>query len=535
MVLRRRFAFFDVKDILAEYNSSDGGVERLSPRLELFAKELPLTTFPGIILGQSTTRPPKLKHNLDKVLRADGIFPSEGINKLNGNDFISKICDVTQDVMARFGTYKPPSQDVGLQKASSEVNCKFIASSSTLTEALSHIWYSLSNFRSPDLLGLGRQFDARHMNYMSAYRKPVMLMLRRVPGTNNYAVDADHGMFQGDNKILTDLGIVLETMLTQDKDTFLKIMDPNSGLSVADVEEILASSRCHRMRAMGNFLIRSQIDCEYTTPEGENYVFEIKTRACAPIRYDVKNYKDYIDYNIDQRLGVHSSYEREYFDLCRSLLPKYFFQIKLGNMDGAFVAYHNTKKMFGFEYIKLGEIERRLFGSSEFSWVITSACIQVLDKVLEEALKIFPGQEMLKVGLYAHFNKNQLTVTLEQFDQTTEWKDTHEEVEGIEDEFDYYEVHARGKTAYVFTVNLFPYINGVLQREPLFMESGDSLSLQYLVSYRGVMPYVEYMNFLNCAYKMDSIMYNREYTGHWKRFNDFHVFRKYSSAGVKLS
>jgi hypothetical protein len=402
------------------------------------------------------------------------------------------------------------------------------------------MWYMLSNFKSPDLSGLGRSFDSKvrtrqHMNYMSAYRKPVSLMLRRVAGTNSYAIDADHGIFPGNNKILTDLGIVLETMLTQDQKTFNRFMDPQSDITQQEIDEILSGNRSHRMRQMGNFLIRSQIDCEYTSPEGEYFVFEIKTRAVAPIRYDVENYRDYLDYVIDHRLGVHSSYEREYFDLIRSLLPKYFFQVKLGNMDGAFVAYHNTQNMFGFEYIQLSEMEKRLFGSPEFSWVVTSTCMQLLELVLEEALKICPGQEMLKVGLYASFKQNQLIVTLEQFDQMTEWKDSYEQTEGIEDEYDYYEVHARGKSAYVFTVNLFPYLNGVLQREPVFFEAGDSLSLKYLVSYRGVMPFADYMNFLHNAYKLDSILYNKEYSGNWKRFNDFHVFRKHVYQGIKFS
>ncbi len=36
-------------------------------------------------------------------------------------------------------------------------------------------------------------------------------------------------------------------------------------------------------------------------------------------------------------------------------------------MDGAFVAFHNTREMFGFEYIKSYEIERRVFGSELYA------------------------------------------------------------------------------------------------------------------------------------------------------------------------
>jgi len=36
-------------------------------------------------------------------------------------------------------------------------------------------------------------------------------------------------------------------------------------------------------------------------------------------------------------------------------------------MDGAFIAYHNTQEIFGFEYIKLKEMERRIFGNDYYA------------------------------------------------------------------------------------------------------------------------------------------------------------------------
>jgi hypothetical protein len=36
-------------------------------------------------------------------------------------------------------------------------------------------------------------------------------------------------------------------------------------------------------------------------------------------------------------------------------------------MDGAFIAYHNTKEIFGFEYVKTKEIEARIFGNSIYA------------------------------------------------------------------------------------------------------------------------------------------------------------------------
>lgn len=49
-------------------------------------------------------------------------------------------------------------------------------------------------------------------------------------------------------------------------------------------------------------MLRSQIDCK-DTDNGDQIVFEIKTRASCPIRYDVFNYLDYLDYPIEKKHG----------------------------------------------------------------------------------------------------------------------------------------------------------------------------------------------------------------------------------------
>ncbi len=64
--------------------------------------------------------------------------------------------------------------------------------------------------------------------------------------------------------------------------------------------------------------------------DGRKIVYEIKTRAAAPIRYDVFNYWNYLDYKIDGYNGMMKSYEREYYDLIRGAFMKYYFQLKIG-------------------------------------------------------------------------------------------------------------------------------------------------------------------------------------------------------------
>jgi hypothetical protein len=59
--------------------------------------------------------------------------------------------------------------------------------------------------------------------------------------------------------------------------------------------------------------------------DGRFHSFEIKTRSIAAMRYDIANYKDYLDYHLDNYMGLMCSYERENYDLIRGAYLKYYF------------------------------------------------------------------------------------------------------------------------------------------------------------------------------------------------------------------
>lgn len=44
------------------------------------------------------------------------------------------------------------------------------------------------------------------------------------------------------------------------------------------------------------------------------------------------------------------------------VVMKYNLQVRIGCMGGIFVAYHNTKEMFGFEYLSKEDLDQCLFG-----------------------------------------------------------------------------------------------------------------------------------------------------------------------------
>ena len=515
---------FEMEEIIGEVSKAEATSGAVAPKTHLYAKPLP-SNFQLETVDHQFSRPPKLQHNLEKIVRTEGIYTVDEFMRLNQNTFLKEISPPLPEVLAKFPAYTPPSQDKTLLDTAEKEKVRFLTGSSSITEELTHLYYSMSNFKSPDVTGLARNYDHRSLNYMSAYRKPTTFMLRKLK-PNLYAIDGDSGLVPALNKDLSDMGVVLEAMLTTDESTYKKICDPKSGMTAEAIEAELSGGRSHKMRKMGQMLIRSQIDCESMGDDGRYFVFEIKTRATAPLRYDVKNIPLYLDYKIQTRSGVAESYEREYFDLIRSILIKYYFQIKIGNMDGAFLCYHNTKEIFGFQYLLLSEIEKRVFGSQELGEIVLKTTVQLHQLILDEVLKLFPDSNMLRVGFFSDYKKDEMLITVEQFERPFAWGETEKTIEGVEDEHDFYRIFEPGKTAYAMRLRLFPMLNGILQREPLFYEPGDKLDILYSIEKKGFMSFEEYMYFLHNAYKFETMTAFKEYIGSWKKFNDFHAFRK---------
>jgi hypothetical protein len=75
-----------------------------------------------------------------------------------------------------------------------------------------------------------------------------------------------------------------------------------------------------------------------------------------------------------------------------SNLKLYSFQARIGHMDGIFVAYHNTAKVFGFQYISLEEIDSRLFGNSATGYTAFRHTVSMMEKILDTATKKHPEQ-----------------------------------------------------------------------------------------------------------------------------------------------
>lgn len=61
-------------------------------------------------------------------------------------------------------------------------------------------------------------------------------------------------------------------------------------------------------------------------------------------------------------------------------------------MDGVLVAYHNTARMFGFQYVALEEMDACLFGGKGRGDRVFQKCIGLLEHVADEIIHTFPEQ-----------------------------------------------------------------------------------------------------------------------------------------------
>jgi hypothetical protein len=114
--------------------------------------------------------------------------------------------------------------------------------------------------------------------------------------------------------------------------------------------------------------------------------FDLKTRATAAIRMNASDYAEFVKYRLYRSHGFWNSFIREYYDMTRSAFLKYSFQVRIGNMDGLFVAYHNTQEIFGFQYVAREELDQVLFGNSQLGDQAFTLSLSLLNLSLNQVM-----------------------------------------------------------------------------------------------------------------------------------------------------
>ena len=317
----------------------------------------------------------------------------------NFDPYLGQIMPVTEFDFESLKDYITSSKDETLRGIATKENKKYIGSSSSMTSALSQFHYLLSAWRPVDPRTVSQSFSDKLRSFTRLLRAPAAMFLRYQDGT--YAVDADKE-FDAAN-ILMNLGKSMEKQLTLSKDEYERYRRTHENKITPEEEQ--ATPESYHYSTQGDFVMRSQLDAHDPRLPGTG-MFDLKTRAVVSIRMDARNFENGVGYEIRGRYGDFESYEREYFDMIRAAFLKYSLQVRIGRMDGIFVAFHNIQRIFGFQYISLPEMDQTIHGQTDTALGDTEfrLSIALWNKVLDRATAKFPRR-----SLRLHFETRETT------------------------------------------------------------------------------------------------------------------------------
>lgn len=306
---------------------------------------------------QQETQVPNLKHSLSRVLFSPGVhYLQDPRSKVfNFDPYLQNILPVNEFNFDHVTQYVTSHKDKAMMTISEKLGTKYYSSTSSMTGILSHLHFFLSNFKP-----VYCQDFSFHMKTMARFTRgaqlPGIVIVRKMPG-GKFAIDSDKS---SDKEIvLSLLGHSLERLLVSEPELFEKYKKSNTDESaLKEIQEIEKTGNTYHYAKMGDFVMRSQLDCQDSRLPGTG-TFDLKTRAVCAVRHDMtQNEKEVTGYEIVKTVGEYESFEKELFELAKSTMLKYSLQARIGNMDGIFILFHNIAKTFGFQYLPLTEIDK---------------------------------------------------------------------------------------------------------------------------------------------------------------------------------
>eukprot|EP01103_Thecamoeba_quadrilineata_P019367 TRINITY_DN780_c0_g1_i1.p2 TRINITY_DN780_c0_g1~~TRINITY_DN780_c0_g1_i1.p2 ORF type:complete len:249 (+),score=46.66 TRINITY_DN780_c0_g1_i1:971-1717(+) len=164
-------------------------------------------------------------------------------------------------------------------------------------------------------------------------------------------------------------------------------------------------------------MMRSQLDCWDPNIQGRLKTFDLKTRSVRSVRTSYSNPSFVFGCPNHSKLagvlGYTNSIESEFYDLVRTTLIKYNFQVRIGKMSGLFLLYHNTHEVFGYEYLPVEDIDQSLFYTSETASACFDVTTRAFEYLLEEIVKSSEVGENVRVTIGHNFRTNLVTAFAE--------------------------------------------------------------------------------------------------------------------------
>ncbi|UNI18799.1 hypothetical protein JDV02_005047 [Purpureocillium takamizusanense] len=333
---------------------------------------------------------PQLAHNLDRVLFNPGVYHIQDHRSgvFNFDPSLATIMPVAEFDYSALSEYITSSEDVKLRQLSAKHSKKYCGSTSSMTSILSHFHFLLSAWREPTFDNLTRSLEPESTRFTALSRGPAAAFARYQDGV--YALDSSKE-YDTDN-ILSLLGRSMEKFFTLPTEEFERYRRTKS--HQIPKQERNAEESYH-YTTLGDFMMRSQLDAHDPRLPGSG-MFDLKTRAVVSIRMDVEGYEKGVGYEIRKRFGQWESFEREYYDMIRAAFLKYSLQVRMGRMDGIFVAFHNTQRIFGFQYIPLSEMDHAIHGTPDLRLGDQEfmCSVALLNDLMDRATERFPKRTL---------------------------------------------------------------------------------------------------------------------------------------------
>lgn len=333
---------------------------------------------------------PGLSYGLERALFNPGVYHLQDPRSrvFNFDPYLQEIMPVSEFDFTALKQYVTSSRDKALIDTARDEKKKYTGSTSSMSASLAHFHFLLSQWRPINTSMLSQGFPVEFNSFTALQRGPSAIFLRERDGV--YAIDADKEYDTAN--ILSMLGKSMEKLLTLPKEEFEQYRKENSDSITEDQRNEVES---FHYTTLGDFLMRSQLDAHDPRLPGTG-MFDLKTRAVISIRMDIENYAEGSGYEIRKRHGEFESFEREYFDMIRAAFLKYSLQVRMGRMDGIFVAYHNIERIFGFQYISLPELDNTIHGTADTTLGDSEfkLSVDLLNKALDRATARFPGKSL---------------------------------------------------------------------------------------------------------------------------------------------
>jgi hypothetical protein len=378
------------KDTVRSISKLDSSKSQLlrGEKLEMEPLELDAPTVPG------------LSFDLSRVLFNPGVYQLQDPRSrvFNFSPYLQHILPVSEFNFDALNEYITSSRDPDLRKFGKQRQKKYLGSSSSMTGLLTHFHFLLSAWRPINVETLSKSFTDTLRSFTQFQRGPSAVFLRYKDGI--YAVDADKEYDSAN--ILMSLGKSMEKLLTLEEKDFERY---RKSAQEQGVSAPVSEPEVYHYTELGDFLLRSQLDAYDSRLPGTG-MFDLKTRAVVSIRMNVSDHESGMGYEIQNRFGDFESYEREYYDMIRSAFLKYSLQVRMGRMDGIFVAYHNIERIFGFQYISLPEMDLHLHGTQNLSIGDTEfkLSLGLVNEIFDKATAKMP-----KTSLRFHFETRDST------------------------------------------------------------------------------------------------------------------------------